>query len=103
MWKIAKLSKFYIRNVENILNIIKIVHQESEKYSRINQNCPSGKWIITPKNQNCLIRKVEARINEEAERATHYLDETTEPRIVEVNISFEILAAILTLHKIHDT
>ena len=25
-----------------------------------------------------------ARINEEAERATHYLDESTEPRIVEV-------------------
>ena len=24
------------------------------------------------------------RINEEAERATHYLDESTEPRIVEV-------------------
>ena len=32
---------------------------------------------------------MEARINEEAERATHYLDETTEPRIVEVDISFE--------------
>ena len=31
---------------------------------------------------------MEARINEEAERATHYLDETTEPRIVEVSDSF---------------
>jgi len=28
--------------------------------------------------------QVEARINEEAERATHYLDESTEARIVEV-------------------
>lgn len=27
---------------------------------------------------------MEARINEEAERATHYLDESTESRIVEV-------------------
>ena len=29
--------------------------------------------------------QVEARINEEAERATHYLDESTENRIVEVS------------------
>ena len=28
--------------------------------------------------------KVEARINEETERVTHYLDESTESRIVEV-------------------
>lgn len=30
------------------------------------------------------IKKVEARINEEAERATHYLDGTTEDPIVRV-------------------
>lgn len=30
------------------------------------------------------IKKVEARINEESDRAKHYLDESTEPRIVEV-------------------
>jgi cullin 3 len=30
------------------------------------------------------IKKVEARINEEAERATHYLDKTTEEPIVKV-------------------
>lgn len=30
------------------------------------------------------IARVEARINEEAERARHYLDETTEPRVVAV-------------------
>lgn len=30
------------------------------------------------------IKKVEARILEESERAKHYLDESTEPRIVEV-------------------
>lgn len=37
--------------------------------------------------ENCAsvyIKKVEARINEEAERAKHYLDESTESRIVEV-------------------
>ena len=31
------------------------------------------------------IKKVEARINEEAERATHYLDKTTEDPIVKVS------------------
>ena len=30
------------------------------------------------------IHQVEARINEEAERASHYLNESTEPKIVEV-------------------
>lgn len=30
------------------------------------------------------IARVEARIGEEAERARHYLDETTEPRIIAV-------------------
>lgn len=30
------------------------------------------------------IKKVEARINEESDRAKHYLDESTESRIVEV-------------------
>lgn len=30
------------------------------------------------------IARVEARIGEEAERARHYLDETTEPRVVAV-------------------
>lgn len=37
--------------------------------------------------ENCAsvyIKKVEARINEEAERATHYLDESTEDLIVRV-------------------
>ena len=42
---------------------------------------------------------MEARINEEAERATHYLDETTEPRIVEVDISFWI--AYWHIHQKH--
>merc|ERR1719513_249385 len=40
--------------------------------------------FLEENSASVYIRKVEARINEEAERATHYLDETTEPRIVEV-------------------
>merc|ERR1719474_2548649 len=40
--------------------------------------------FLEENSASSYIHKVEARINEEAERATHYLDETTEPRIVEV-------------------
>lgn len=44
---------------------------ESQKF--LDENCAS-----------IYIRKVESRIVEEADRAKHYLDESTESRIVEV-------------------
>jgi len=40
--------------------------------------------FLAENSASVYIHKVEARINEEAERATHYLDESTEQRIVEV-------------------
>lgn len=40
--------------------------------------------FLAENSASVYIKKVEARINEEAERAKHYLDESTEPRIVEV-------------------
>jgi len=40
--------------------------------------------FLAENSASVYINKVEARINEEADRAKHYLDETTEPRIVEV-------------------
>jgi len=40
--------------------------------------------FLEENSASSYIHKVEARINEEAERATHYLDESTESRIVEV-------------------
>ncbi|TRY73733.1 hypothetical protein TCAL_06696 [Tigriopus californicus] len=40
--------------------------------------------FLAENSASVYIHKVEQRINEEAERATHYLDESTEPRIVEV-------------------
>ncbi|XKL66368.1 hypothetical protein PGB90_009788 [Kerria lacca] len=40
--------------------------------------------FLAENSASVYIKKVEARINEEAGRAKHYLDETTEPRIVEV-------------------
>lgn len=40
--------------------------------------------FLAENSASVYIKKVETRINEEAGRAKHYLDETTEPRIVEV-------------------
>merc|ERR1719462_762156 len=40
--------------------------------------------FLEENSASVYIHKVEARINEEAERAKHYLDESTEARIVEV-------------------
>lgn len=40
--------------------------------------------FLAENSASVYIKKVEARINEEASRAKHYLDESTEPRIVEV-------------------
>ena len=40
--------------------------------------------FLMENSASIYIRQVEQRINEEAERATHYLDESTENRIVEV-------------------
>jgi cullin 3 len=40
--------------------------------------------FLAENNASVYIKKVEARINEEGERAKRYLDVSTEPRIVEV-------------------
>ena len=48
-----------------------IVQMESQKF-------------LAENSASVYIKKVEQRINEEAERATHYLDKSTEERIVKV-------------------
>lgn len=40
--------------------------------------------FLAENSASVYIKKVEARISEESDRAKHYLDESTEPRIVEV-------------------
>lgn len=40
--------------------------------------------FLAENSASVYIKKVEARINEESDRAKHYLDESTESRIVEV-------------------
>lgn len=43
--------------------------------------------FLAENSASVYIKKVEARINEEAERARHYLDKTTEEPIVRVRQS----------------
>ena len=40
--------------------------------------------FLAENSASVYIKKVEARINEEAERATHYLDKSTEDPMVKV-------------------
>ncbi|XP_047105774.1 cullin-3 [Schistocerca piceifrons] len=54
------------------------LQQSAEFYRLESQN------FLAENSASVYIKKVEARINEEAERAKHYLDESTETRIVEV-------------------
>ena len=54
------------------------VKQSAEFYKTESQK------FLEENSASVYIHNVEARINEEAERATHYVDESTEPRIVEV-------------------
>ena len=44
--------------------------------------------FLAENSASVYIRKVEARINEEAERAVHYLDKSTEDPIVKVNSTY---------------
>ena len=51
-----------------------VVYKQGESQKFLAENCAS-----------VYIKEVEQRINEEAERATHYLDKSTEERIVRVS------------------
>jgi cullin 3 len=42
--------------------------------------------FLAENSASVYIKKVEARINEEAERATHYLDKSTEDPVVRVTL-----------------
>ncbi|XP_012281078.1 cullin-3 [Orussus abietinus] len=53
--------------------------QQSAEFYRM-----ESQKFLAENSASVYIKKVEARISEESERAKHYLDESTEPRIVEV-------------------
>ncbi|XP_024939142.1 cullin-3 isoform X4 [Cephus cinctus] len=53
--------------------------QQSAEFYRM-----ESQKFLAENSASVYIKKVEARISEESDRAKHYLDESTEPRIVEV-------------------
>lgn len=62
------------------------LQQSAEFYARESQN------FLTENSASVYIRKVDDRIREESERANHYLDKSTEPRIVKV-LEDELISA----------
>jgi len=60
--------------------------QSAEFYRRESQN------FLSENSASVYIRKVDDRIREESERANHYLDKSTEPRIVKV-LEDELISA----------
>jgi cullin 3 len=62
------------------------LQQSAEFYRRESQN------FLAENSASVYIRKVDDRIREESERANHYLDKSTEPRIVKV-LEDELISA----------
>lgn len=62
------------------------LQQSAEFYRRESQN------FLAENSASVYIRKVDERIKEESERANHYLDKSTEPRIVSV-LEDELISA----------
>lgn len=86
------IDRLAVRNACQMLMMLGIetrhVYEEDFESHFLSQSAEfyqiESQKFLEENSASVYIRKVEARINEEAERATHYLDESTEPRIVEV-------------------
>lgn len=59
--------------------------------------------FLAENSASVYIKKVEARISEESERAKHYLDESTESRIVEVVEEELIKVHMKTIVEVNNT
>lgn len=87
-----KVDRIAIKNACQMLMVLGIasraVYEEDFERPFLQQSAEfyrmESQKFLAENSASVYIKKVEARINEEAERAKHYLDETTEPRIVEV-------------------
>lgn len=87
-----KVDRIAIKNACQMLMVLGInartVYEEDFERPFLQQSAEfyrmESQKFLAENSASVYIKKVEARINEEAERAKHYLDESTEPRIVEV-------------------
>ena len=56
--------------------------------------------FLEENSASVYIKKVEQRIKEEGERAKHYLDASTEDRIVKVSKLKDFIAVIIFVHSV---
>ncbi|XP_046676518.1 cullin-3-A isoform X2 [Homalodisca vitripennis] len=86
------VDRIAIKNASQMLMVLGInsraVYEEDFERPFLQQSAEfyrmESQKFLAENSASVYIKKVEARINEEAERAKHYLDESTESRIVEV-------------------
>jgi len=86
------IDRLAVRNACQMLMMLGIdsrrVYEEDFESEFLKQSAEfyqiESQKFLDENSTSAYIRKVETRINEEAERAKHYLDESTEARIVEV-------------------
>lgn len=86
------IDRLSVRNACQMLMMLGIdsrrVYEEDFESQFLKQSAEfyqvESQKFLEENSTSAYIRKVEARITEEAERAKHYLDESTEARIVEV-------------------
>ncbi|XP_018327779.1 cullin-3 isoform X1 [Agrilus planipennis] len=87
-----KVDRIAIKNACQMLMVLGInsrsVYEEDFERPFLQQSAEfykvESQKFLEENSASVYIKKVETRINEESERAKHYLDESTEPRIVEV-------------------
>ncbi|KAK9872993.1 hypothetical protein WA026_020340 [Henosepilachna vigintioctopunctata] len=87
-----KVDRISIKNACQMLMVLGInsrsVYEEDFERPFLQQSADfykvESQKFLAENSASVYIKKVEARINEESDRAKHYLDESTEPRIVEV-------------------
>jgi len=86
------IDRLAIKNACQMLMLLGIdsrsVYEEDFEHHFLEQSAEfykvEGQKFLAENSASVYINKVEQRIREEADRATHYLDESTESRIVEV-------------------
>ncbi|XP_019868057.2 cullin-3-A isoform X2 [Aethina tumida] len=87
-----KVDRISIKNACQMLMVLGIksrsVYEEDFERPFLQQSAEfykvESQKFLAENSASVYIKKVEARINEESDRAKHYLDESTESRIVEV-------------------
>lgn len=90
------INRFVLSFIYSLLQISRSVYEEDFEKPFLDQSATfykvESQEFITSNSCADYMRKVEARIKEELERVTHYLDASTEPKIKEV-VERELISA----------